>query len=52
MAALAEVGPGDLSVDRKLGIDVSGPLTAAAAVGSGTAAALVAAEPEESAEQG
>jgi putative oxidoreductase len=46
MAALAEVGPGELSLDRKLGIEVSGPLTAVAAVGTGTAAALVAAEPE------
>lgn len=33
--ALADVGPGGLSLDRALGIDRSGPLTALAALGAG-----------------
>ena len=57
LLALVEDGPGPLSADRRLGIEVSGPVWALAAVGGGVLAAYAAtelateaAEPEPQAE--
>jgi len=57
LLALVEDGPGPLSADRRLGIEVSGPVWALAAVGGGalgayaaTELATEAAEPEPQAE--
>jgi putative oxidoreductase len=41
MVALADLGPGDVSLDHSLGIEVSGPLVALLALGGGVAAAAV-----------
>jgi putative oxidoreductase len=41
LVALADVGPGDLSLDRALGIDVSGPLVAMLALAAGIGGAAV-----------
>lgn len=41
MVALADVGPGDLSVDHALGIEVKGPLVALLALAAGIGGALV-----------
>jgi putative oxidoreductase len=40
MVALADVGPGDLSVDHALGIEVKGPLVALLALAAGIGGAL------------
>jgi putative oxidoreductase len=44
--ALADVGPGDLSLDHALGIEVKGPLVALAALVGGVAGAAVMTRPE------
>jgi len=41
LVALADVGPGDLSLDRALGIDASGPLVAMLALGAGIGGATL-----------
>jgi putative oxidoreductase len=49
LAAITEAGPGPASLDRKLGIDLSGPIWALAAVaaGAGGAAAVLGSAEEE-----
>jgi putative oxidoreductase len=50
LVALTETGPGGLSLDRKLGIELSGPFWAFAALGAGlggAAANLSTAQPEQ-----
>ena len=44
LAMLAESGPGPLSLDTKLGLELSGPVVMALAVGAGAAAAVYVAE--------
>jgi putative oxidoreductase len=57
MAAIADVGPGDISLDRALGVRAHGPLWAIAAVGGGVLAANLLIErvrqhpPQEQAQQ-
>jgi putative oxidoreductase len=41
MVALADVGPGDVSVDHALGIEVKGPLVALLALAAGIGGGLV-----------
>jgi putative oxidoreductase len=41
MVALADVGPGDLSLDHALGIEVKGPLVALLALAAGIGGGLV-----------
>jgi putative oxidoreductase len=47
MVALAELGPGDLSLDRRLGIDASGLLTALAVAGAGVAGSFLTVQPAQ-----
>jgi putative oxidoreductase len=47
LVALADVGPGDLSVDRALGIDASGPLVALLALAAGIGGAAIATRASE-----
>jgi hypothetical protein len=44
LAALADEGPGELSLDEALGIRLRGPIVAAAAMGIGAAGAVYVAE--------
>jgi putative oxidoreductase len=48
MVALADVGPGDLSVDHALGIEVSGPLVALLALVGGIGVATFTTQSSES----
>lgn len=48
MVALADLGPGDVSVDRALGIEVSGPLVALLALVGGIGVATVTTQSSES----
>lgn len=43
---LADLGPGDLSLDRRLGIDASGPVTALAVAATGVAGSFLTVKPE------
>ncbi len=47
MFALADLGPGDFSLDRALGIEVKGPLVALAATAGGIATATLLTRPSE-----
>lgn len=47
MLALADLGPGEFSLDRALGIEVKGPLVAAAAAVGGIATATLLTRPSE-----
>ena len=44
LAALADSGPGRLSLDEKLGVQVCGPVVTAVAMGAGAAGAVYLAE--------
>jgi putative oxidoreductase len=50
MVALADLGPGDLSLDHALGIEVNGPLVALLALAGGVAGAAVMTRPTGSAQ--
>jgi putative oxidoreductase len=47
LLALADMGPGDLSLDHALGIEIKGPLVALAALGGGIATATLLTRPTQ-----
>jgi len=52
MLALADLGPGDFSLDRALGTEVSGPLVALGALAGGVTAAMLVTRPSDAAASG